>query len=349
MTIRFIPVLFIIILSFFYLLFSILYYHPAGELLVMTFRQFGIILYLILSYLLFNLLVKDETAIKKIVDLLKHISVASVWLQVIYIAFGYLFIRNFALFAEGQYNYFSPLIILGIITYAAWVLAYEQNVFSKFSKYFFCIALSTTLGHSSAFLAVFCILLIYLFVRIKPLQRLVAVGLMVTALVILLALPQFRDANASWRILYWGHVLQQSIQAKFAILGSGFGQPYMTYNFAVHINETIGSSIMVDEFYPMARYLSPPHNSWLSFVFHIGLLPSLLFLLPLKKIFLYAFVSPLSADREKNFLLFALVGCIMWVSFNVILELPHSATYFWLIYFTASYAFQTKKTGSRNV
>jgi len=205
------------------------------------------------------------------------------------------------------------------------------------------MALSTTLGHSSAFLAVFCTLMIYLFVRIKPFQRLVAAVLMVTAVVILLVLPQFRDANASWRILYWGHVLQQAIYAKFAILGSGFGQPYMTYDFAVHINETIGSNIMMDEFYPMVRYLSPPHNSWLSFVFHIGLLPTLLFLLPLKNIFLHAFISPLSSDTDKNFLLFALVGCMVWVSFNVILELPHSATYFWLIYFSSAYAFKTKR------
>ena len=53
-------------------------------------------------------------------------------------------------------------------------------------------------------------------------------------------------------------------------------------------------------------------------------------------------LSSLPSNRNKLFLLLAFAGCFVWVSFNVILELPHSATYFWLIYFTTAYAFRYK-------
>jgi hypothetical protein len=342
LTLRFVPVLIIIGLAFIYLVFSLAYYHPTGEMLTITFRQFNLIVYLLCSYLLFNLLVKDISAVQKIISLILYLSKASVILQIVFIVYGYLFINNFSLFEEGEYNYFSPLIIFGIITYAAVALAYEEKISVRFLKFLGALVLSTTLGHSSAFLAIFCIGLLYFFMRIKPMQRLVAVGIIFTVLLVLLLLPQFRDANAGWRVLYWGHVLKEAVVSKYTVLGSGFGRPFMSYDFAVYINETIHSAIMIDEYYPMARYLSPPHNSWLSFVFHIGLLPALLFLLPLKNVGLAIMLSPLPSDRNKLFLLLAFAGCAVWVSFNVILELPHSATYFWLVYFTTAYAFRDK-------
>ncbi len=341
-TLRFKPVLIIIVLAFIYLVFSFVYYQPTGEMLTITFRQFNLIVYLLCSYLLFNLLVKNNSAVRKIISLILYLSGASVILQIVFIVYGYLFINNFSLFREGEYNYFSPLIIFGIITYAAVALAYEEKAPVRFLKFLGCLVLSTMLGHSSAFLAIFCIGLLYFFMRIKPMQRLIAVCIILLSLLVLFLLPQFRDANAGWRLLYWGHVLKESVVTKYAVLGSGFGQPFMSYRFAVYINEAIHSAIMIDEYYPMARYLSPPHNSWLSFVFHIGLLPALLFLLPLKNIGLTIMLSPLPASRNKSFLLLAFAGCFVWVSFNVILELPHSATYFWLIYFTTAYAFRYK-------
>ena len=241
-------------------------------MLTITFRQFNLIVYLLCSYLLFNLLVKDNNAVRKTIALILYLSKASVILQIVFIAYGYLFISNFSLFGEGEYNYFSPLIIFGIITYAAVALAYEEKVPVRLFKFLGCLLLSTTLGHSSAFLAIFCIGLLYFFMRIKPMQRLIAVCIIFTALMVLLLLPQFRDANAGWRVLYWGHVLKEAVVSKYAV-GSGFGRPFMSYDFAVYINETIRSAIMIDEYYPMARYLSPPHNSWLSFVFILGSYP----------------------------------------------------------------------------
>ncbi len=340
LTLRFIPVLIIILIAFIYLAFSLVYYKPRGEMLIITFRQFNLIVYLLCSYLLFNLLVKDNSTIRKVISLIWYVSGASVILQIIFILYGYLFINNFSLFKEGEYNYFSPLIIFGIISYGAISLAFEEKILPRFLKFLGCLVLSTTLGHASAFLSIFCIGLLYFFMRIKPIQRLIAVCIILSALLILFLLPQFRDANAGWRLLYWGHVLKESVVTKYGVLGSGFGQPFMSYDFAVYINETIHSAIMMDDYYPLARYLSPPHNSWLSFIFHIGLLPALLFLVPLKNVWLTIMLSPLPVNRNKSFLLLVFVGCFIWVAFNVILELPHSAVYFWLIYFTTAYAFK---------
>jgi hypothetical protein len=260
--------------------------------------------------------------------------------------FGYLFIRGFSLFGESDYNYFSPLAVFGIITYAAFALAYEKNIWIKSFKFVLALFLSTTLGHSSAFLAVFVILLIYFFIRIRPLQRFIALGLCLTAILALQLLPEFRDANASWRLLYWRHVMDNMIFHKYLVLGNGFGKPYMTYDYAVYINRVLHSPIMLDEQYPLARYLAPPHNSLLTIMFHVGILPALLLLIPLRGLFVQLLLKPVSSDTTKNFMVYAFAGCLVWILFNVILELPHSATYFWLVYFTTAWLLRVRAAPS---
>jgi O-antigen ligase len=151
-------------------------------------------------------------------------------------------------------------------------------------------------------------------------------------------LPSFRDVNAEWRLLYWKHVLHNVVVQHYMILGNGFGRPFMTYDFALYLNATLHSPIMIDELYPMARYLSPPHNSILTILFHVGLLPGLLLVIPLRRFFGQILLRSRSADPSVNFLVYALPGCLVWVMFNVILELPHSATFFWLLYLTTAYA-----------
>ena len=95
-------------------------------------------------------------------------------------------------------------------------------------------------------------------------------------------------------------------------------------------------------------YLSPSHNSFLTIAFHIGFLPSLLLLVPLKKAFSY-FVNrdKHQPDSAKDFLILSFIGVAVWASFNVVLELPHSSAFFWLIYFTLIYHFESN-SGSKN-
>jgi O-antigen ligase len=116
----------------------------------------------------------------------------------------------------------------------------------------------------------------------------------------------------------------------------------MTHEYALYLNDALHSPIMIDELYPMARYLAPPHNSLLTIMFHVGLLPALLLFIPLGKFFGRILLRPRSADPSVNFLVYALAGCFAWVMFNVILELPHSATFFWLVYMTAAYALKVE-------
>jgi len=154
-------------------------------------------------------------------------------------------------------------------------------------------------------------------------------------MMLLLQLPQFTDANASWRLMYWNHVLETSVSKNWLIFGNGFGLPYMTIEFAQTLADKINSTFMLtgvnNEF---ERWVTPPHNSFLTIVHHIGLLPAFLILIPLKNFLKQIFIVPKSNDREELFLFYALFGLIAWVSFNVILEVPHSAICFWLIYFT---------------
>jgi len=346
-TYRFSSILFIVLIATIYLFYSFLFFEHGTAQLLIVLRHFYLFIYLAISLLLFNLLIKNKHDLFKAVSLIKWISLASVFLQFLFIVIGYFFIPNFSLFGFQEYNYFSPLVIFGIIGYGAYILAYEVNIIKKYLNFIFIIFLSTTLGHSSAFLAVFIILITHFFVKIKPIQRFVALGIIFLAIGSLFFLPQFNDANAGWRVLYWKHVLGRLINEKYFLFGFGFGQPYMTSDYAYYLNDVLNSPIMLDEQYPLARYLSPPHNSFLTIAFHIGLLPMLLLLIPLKKYITQLFSKPISNDRNLNYLTYNLIGSIVWVFFNVILELPHSAVYFWLVYFTTAlyykYNYQNQK------
>lgn len=311
---------------------------------MLSFRQFNLFLYLICSYLVFNLLVKNHHDFERALNLIKQIALGSVLLQIIFLIYGLVFLPDFSLFSSGiyEYNYFSPLVIMGIITYGAMILSYEQTTLLKFIKFCGVLLLSLTLGHASAFFAIFALLLVYFFIKITPLQRLIAVGIILACILMLLFLPQFKDVNASWRLLYWEHILYRGAFDKYYVFGHGFGQPYMTYEYAVFLKNRLNSPIMIDELYPWARYMSPPHNSLLSIAFHIGILPALLIVGPLIPYFKHLFFKTIPLNQDKRLLIFALTGSLAWISFNVILELPHSATFFWLIYFAAAYGLKIK-------
>ncbi|GGB06357.1 hypothetical protein [Puia dinghuensis] len=339
---RFNSIWLLLAIAVFYLVVSLLFFHLPGPIVLMAFRQFNLFLYLGCTFVTFNAVVMTSSDLWKPIALIKLISVLSVVLQCGLLIYGKLFVPNFELFGEGDYNYYSPLAVFGIITYGAMVATYEKNVYLRWIKLILVLFLSTTTGHSSAFLAVFVIILVHLFIMIKPMQRFIALGFCLGAVLVLDFLPEFRDVNASWRLLYWNHVLHNVIVDHYMILGNGFGRPFMTYDFALYLNDALHSPIMIDELYPMARYLSPPHNSLLTMCFHVGLLPVLLLLIPLRRFFVQVLMRSRPADDSVTFLVYALPGCFVWVMFNVILELPHSATFFWLVFLTTAYALKVQ-------
>jgi O-antigen ligase len=99
---------------------------------------------------------------------------------------------------------------------------------------------------------------------------------------------------------------------------------------------------MLDELYPMARYVAPPHNSLITIMFHVGLIPFLLFLVPLGSFFKQLLIWPQPGDPSIRFLVYSLAGCFVWIMLNVILELPHSATFYWLVYLSTAYALKMR-------
>jgi hypothetical protein len=344
---RFNSIWLLLAIALLYLLVSLLFFHLRGPILLIAFRQFNLFLYMGCTFVVFNCVVRNKADLSKPLALIRLLSILSVWLQLGLIGYGFLFVPGFSLFGESDYNYFSPLAVFGIITYSAMIPAYEKNVYLRWVKLIFALLLSTTIGHSSAFLAVFVVILVYFLTQIKPLQRFIAVGICLTAVLMLELLPSFRDVNASWRLLYWKHVLNNIVFQHYLILGNGFGRPYMTYDYALYLNDKLHSPIMIDELYPLARYLAPPHNSLLTIMFHVGMLPALLLFIPLGKFFDRILLKSRSADPSVNFLVYALAGCFVWIMFNVILELPHSATFFWLVYMTTAYALKMQDTPAR--
>src|SRR5882757_278459 len=120
---RFRSILLLLAIAVAYLVCSLLFFHLRGQMIIMAFRQFNLFVYMGCAWILFNTCVKSGSELYKPLYLIRLISILSVWLQVSLMLYGFLFIHGFSLFGEGDYNYFSPLAVFGIITYSAMVLA----------------------------------------------------------------------------------------------------------------------------------------------------------------------------------------------------------------------------------
>lgn len=333
------PTLFIYaFLSIIYLIYSIVTFDQPKPYFMMIFRQYFLFIYLICSYFLANNYFLDEKRVSFAIKFIIIISKWAVLLQLGYFVYLYATVENYSPFK--QYSYFSSVSVMGIISYAAYALTY----FEKSKKIFhtgLAMVISLFLGHASSFFSIFTVLLLHLFLLVTVKQRTIFLGIAIAFASALFLFPQYTDMNATWRLLYWGHVLERSFTENFLIFGNGFGQPYMTKDFAFELVKDMNSVGMY--YHKMERWLSPPHNSFLTMIFHLGLLPFVLFLIPLKKMWTQLFVLPKTKDKNFLFLMYALAGCSMWTCFNVILELPHSALFFWLVYFTFIYYAKHKK------
>jgi hypothetical protein len=91
---------------------------------------------------------------------------------------------------------------------------------------------------------------------------------------------------------------------------------------------------------PEEKFLTPMHNSFVTIMFHIGIIPGLLIFVPLKNAFQWAFNYKIEHAASKKFLFLSFIGFAVWASFNVILEMPHSSAFFWFIYFSVLYEFR---------
>lgn len=328
---RFPTIFLFILIAIIYLIISIVFFGLDGDYFLMIFRQFFLFFYLMCSYIIANKFFKTENNIDKSVEFIKKIAFWSLILQLFYFVYLYVTVENYS--PLKGYSYLSSAGTIGIITYAAYTLVFFQGL-KKQLMFLLLMVVSAFLGHASSFFAVFVMLLSHIYISFKPKVRFVVVGVILLLIIIIIQLPQFNDKNASWRILYWGEIFRQSIVDNYLVLGNGFGKPYVSLEFTDYLYENLNSHNMLEKYNPMGRWESPPHNSFLTMVFHVGFVPFLLLVWPLRPLFSQLFLQRKSVDKNKLFLFHSIIGTIIWSSFNVILELPHSALLFWLIFFT---------------
>lgn len=316
------------------LVISLFYNKLPMELIHMHFRQFMMFFYLFSGYriaLVLNSFSRKENILLKIIIWVSIIGSIVQLLNVLYLGFS-------GELRWGVYkHYYSPLVILNIVIFSAFTLTY----FTKWWRYLLYglgLILSITVNHDSSTLAVLGVLACYLFFKLNIKQRII---LSISGLVVMISLiiwvPNFSDHNASARLYYWESVISNSFSDGTFLFGNGFGKAFLPEENLKGIDEVyhrnnIPKKSMLSE---LRRYTNPPHNSFITIFFHLGIVGLVLLLLPLRKIF--------SKKKKELFIISSLLGLFIWASFNVILELPHSSVFTWLVFFCAIFIHSSKE------
>jgi hypothetical protein len=328
--VNYLPILLILFISLLYLSRSFYYLSAPIELIV---RQFALFAY-IGGYYLFNLENSKESAVSLIRKFLVGISLISILMQIMTVAY-YLIQNNFDPFNYKNHYWFSPGVIIGLIISTGVALIYLRNWFWKISVVIVILLLSWTTGHASAQLSVLGVFFVYLILQLRKWKKLIPiVGGLALTLVLINKAPQFNDSNSDWRLLIWEYQINDLIKNGYGVLGNGFGVPYVNQELEVYLFEKISSTALQEAGKPDERYLTPPHNSFVTICFAIGILPGLLVFAPYFRIPVIIFSDSDDRSQFKPFILLSLIGLTIWCSFNVVLELPHCAGFFWLVYFT---------------
>lgn len=314
------PILIISVLSIFYLFYSFSFDARMDFII----RQYALFGYLVISYLIFaNLLNKNniDFFIKQIINL----SIFGFLLQILF----FIYLNIVGKFSFSGYHYWSPMIVMAIITFAAYTMTYHKKIKLLF-LYGTAIFVSTTLGHSSAFLAIFILPFTLLFIKSSKIMKIftLIIGFTLT-LALFIFIPSFSDANAMWRIYYWFMTFKNILVDHFALFGNGFGVPYASEEIAYFLQVEQGATTRLGQ--NDESCITPFHNSFITIFFHIGFLPGILIFYPF-----YKFIKNyriLVLNKEAKFLFLSLVGMSAWSSLNVVLELPHSSFFYWTVYF----------------
>lgn len=335
---RNVPLILLVGISLVYLVWSYIQGNPLNYLV----RQYAVFVYLICAYVVFVSFINEEYQRYNIRF------IALIGISAFVIQFGYhfyLWIRypdDYSLF--GTFNYFNKLGIMALVISGAWALVYIKSVKYRVLLTVAYLFMSVTLGHASAFMACLAVIFAFIMIKVKPVYKIgVSVAMIALLLFFYFELPQFSDTNAQWRELYWKHTIRDLVIEYYGIFGHGFGIRLVTDEIITLMNETLNNPWF--EVRPEEQFITPMHNSFITVAYHIGILPSLLLLVPLRAPFRYYLRRfRIKGSKQKDFLILSLVGAMVWASFNVVLELPHSSAFFWLIYFTLLYQFKIEPT-----
>jgi hypothetical protein len=313
--------------SIIYLLLSIPKLNVPYSILL---RQYAIFGYLACYYILFFTAFKDRET-ENIVNFLYKLGYWCMGIQLAYISYRLLL----GLSVIEGYNYYSPAIVLGLIIASAGALTFVKPTMTKISMYFFLLLLSTTTGHSSTFLSVFVLGSVYILFQTTNRSKLILIAFSVLAVFFLyIFLPQFQDKNAGWRLLTWEKTLNTIMGNAYGFTGEGFGVPYFDKELILTLYNQLGSLGFMGTSKVYEPYISSVHNSFLTIFFSVGLVPGLLIMYPFYKMVLYATRRYSYQSDEADFLFISLIGLSIWVSFNQVLEVPHTTAIFWLVYFS---------------
>ncbi len=311
-------------------------------------RQYALFVYMGGMYLLFFSYISpkaNEYNIKFIILM----GIAAFFLQIGYHIYNLIFKEGFMGGFFSQFNYYTLLGIMALFVFEAWLLVYV-NKWWKWLVLLLIFFLTLTLGHhSSVILATLMVFGCYLFLHSGTFIKLV---LGIAAIAVPVALyylvpSYFQDVNALWRLIYWKYAMKDIILNNYGVIGHGFGQKYITQEAMDALRNMIASPWF--EARPEEQYITPMHNSFITIGYHIGFVFVFLLLIPLRKMFVYFFNRRnREPSSQKDFIVLSLMGVFVWTNFHVVLELPHSSAFFWLIYFTAIYLFNFSTSSKTN-
>ncbi len=314
----------VIIISISYLFYSFLNLSVGVDIVLRQFMLFG---YLLAAYVYVNYVRRIENFSSRIIQFLKDFGNVSAIIQCVYLVYVLLFVtRN--IFEEGAYYYYSSITVLGLLIFAVNKLIYSK-FFLPYS--FFSFFLLSTTGHSSAFLAFFIVFVLYFLGKMNKLNKIIIFFVFfVVAALIVLKTSFFTDANAQWRLVYWGLTLKGIFIDRVGFFGMGFGVPYSDDEVAYILQVVNGFTAQQSD--DLEKYLSPMHNSFITIAFHIGFVFSLFIVYPLVKIIIRLISGRFKENLNFLFLSLTLIAFSVWSATNVILELPHSSLLYWLLF-----------------
>lgn len=314
------------------LLYFIISFALAGNVpMVYVFRQFMICGYFIEALIIFTSLFQQKERFDQLLKFIKRFAFASVLIDSLYSLV--LYASGTSIFGDHVYVYISPLAVLGVIVYYALVLNSKERL--RIFKLIWALGLLILTGHASAVLGVVVMTMLYIGAYMRPALKLLASSLSLVAIPASIFLfTSLSDANAIWRLVYWGVTAKKIFIEKVGIIGHGFGVRYADEELSRILEEVYKFSATLKR--AEDAFITPLHNAFLTFAFHVGFILTLVILIPIILAFMRGQSyrgNKIIITTDERFLAHALAGLSIWVGFNVILELPHSSLFFWLIFF----------------
>lgn len=173
-------------------------------------------------------------------------------------------------------------------------------------------------GHGSYRLCILTYFAVVVLMRYKALiPYAICVGAISVALLlpVVLSVAELRDVNAVWRYYYWHDMLAYLFDNFRFLHGIGYGEPYLqpAYENFGQLTSQVDSGMGVLH----QMYVVPPHNSFLTLFYHLGLFPLIAFI----GIFVRLFLNGYRCDWP--YTPAALIAIALLMSTHNAVELPY--------------------------